>query len=518
MINKVSSLVLGLGLCFGVVGEAHAQLQYPDPVTNIQASDGTYPTTVLVSWTAASGGAPATKYLVYRSLDNAYCPGTPVGEVNAPITQYVDTPPLTATKYYYSVRAVSAANLQSDCVDTDSGRAGGLPAPLPPENLDASDNYSDKIRVTWELPQNSQPIVSFQLFRSDTSSFCTGEPIAYVPAQALAYDDFEPEYRAEGYYYSMKSVGSSPDLLSDCTDVVVHGFLEQPKPPLPPSQVSASDGLFGDKVEVVWQHPTAGGPITNYNLYRSEDPSAPGCSSPLVTGLPASQAAFSDTNVTPGRTYYYSIGSRGPGGVSSCSKIDPGHAKIGPATISATDGDFPDKVVITWRPPAGGGDVIGYELFKSNSCTGTRLGGQVFAPGTTSYTDKSVMPGETYHYSVRVVSPNGYSNCSTDPGFAVTECSDGIDNDGDGLIDFPEDPGCDSKYDDDERSPKYVCDNGLDDDGDGKVDFRIDGTGDPGCDSPVDPSEDDMGAALKSPTFAKFNTFLGQWNFAELIN
>lgn len=31
-----------------------------------------------------------------------------------------------------------------------------------------------------------------------------------------------------------------------------------------------------------------------------------------------------------------------------------------------------------------------------------------------------------------------------------TECSDGVDNDGDGLIDFPDDPGCDSATDDDE--------------------------------------------------------------------
>lgn len=36
---------------------------------------------------------------------------------------------------------------------------------------------------------------------------------------------------------------------------------------------------------------------------------------------------------------------------------------------------------------------------------------------------------------------------------AVTECSDGIDNDGDGLIDYPNDPDCDSLSDDDESSP-----------------------------------------------------------------
>lgn len=55
------------------------------------------------------------------------------------------------------------------------------------------------------------------------------------------------------------------------------------------------------------------------------------------------------------------------------------------------------------------------------------------------------------------------------------ECRDGIDNDGDGLIDN-DDVGC-SEYDDpDELDPAEppVCSNGLDDDGDGNVDYPED--------------------------------------------
>jgi hypothetical protein len=47
-------------------------------------------------------------------------------------------------------------------------------------------------------------------------------------------------------------------------------------------------------------------------------------------------------------------------------------------------------------------------------------------------------------------------------------CSDGVDSDGDGVSDFPSDPGCKSGVFDDEDP---ACQNGLDDDGDGKVDF-----------------------------------------------
>ena len=49
-------------------------------------------------------------------------------------------------------------------------------------------------------------------------------------------------------------------------------------------------------------------------------------------------------------------------------------------------------------------------------------------------------------------------------------CSDGIDDDGDGLVDYPQDPGC-KNADDYASVESPVCQNGVDDDGDGRVDF-----------------------------------------------
>ena len=68
------------------------------------------------------------------------------------------------------------------------------------------------------------------------------------------------------------------------------------------------------------------------------------------------------------------------------------------------------------------------------------------------------------------------------------ECDDGIDNDGDGKVDYPADPGCSSKNDDDE-SDLPECSDGIDNDGDGKADAD-----DPGClreDGTWDPNDDD---------------------------
>jgi len=67
-----------------------------------------------------------------------------------------------------------------------------------------------------------------------------------------------------------------------------------------------------------------------------------------------------------------------------------------------------------------------------------------------------------------------------------TQCNNGIDDDGDGKTDYPNDPGCSSPTDNWEHDPNGpACDNGTDDDGDGKVDYPSDA----GCTSPSDTSE-----------------------------
>ena len=77
----------------------------------------------------------------------------------------------------------------------------------------------------------------------------------------------------------------------------------------------------------------------------------------------------------------------------------------------------------------------------------------------------------------------------TDPP-AGAACADTIDNDGDGLIDHPADPGCTGPTDTDETDQPGVlqCSDGLDNDSDGLTDHP----GDPGCSAPADPNETDL--------------------------
>jgi hypothetical protein len=70
-------------------------------------------------------------------------------------------------------------------------------------------------------------------------------------------------------------------------------------------------------------------------------------------------------------------------------------------------------------------------------------------------------------------------------------CADGIDNDSDGSIDHPADPGCTDATDTDETDPPPppppACSDGIDNDSDGSIDYPID----PGCSSGTDTNETD---------------------------
>jgi hypothetical protein len=66
------------------------------------------------------------------------------------------------------------------------------------------------------------------------------------------------------------------------------------------------------------------------------------------------------------------------------------------------------------------------------------------------------------------------------------ECANGLDDDGDGLVDHAEDPGCTDATDPDEHEASLVCDDGEDNDDDGYVDHPAD----PGCGSPTGSRED----------------------------
>lgn len=84
---------------------------------------------------------------------------------------------------------------------------------------------------------------------------------------------------------------------------------------------------------------------------------------------------------------------------------------------------------------------------------------------------------------------NDYCNMPPPP---APQCDDTIDNDGDGLVDYPLDPGCTDEDDDSESPnppPLFQCMDSIDNDQDGLVDYP----NDPGCSGVTDNDETNSG-------------------------
>jgi streptogramin lyase len=97
-----------------------------------------------------------------------------------------------------------------------------------------------------------------------------------------------------------------------------------------------------------------------------------------------------------------------------------------------------------------------------------------------------------------VLASGGFLTDAPQQVFVVSgDCADDVDDDGDGLIDFPADTGCANATDPSEKSAAKVCDDGIDNDGDGEIDFpndpgcqNVNGTESPQCDDNLDNDND----------------------------
>jgi len=114
----------------------------------------------------------------------------------------------------------------------------------------------------------------------------------------------------------------------------------------------------------------------------------------------------------------------------------------------------------------GGGDVTVYDEDTDaslGSATPSRGGDGTWGYSGNTCADNIYAEQNGTTTDTFTVSGNG---CGTPP---VAQCSDGIDNDGDGLIDFPADPGCTDANDNDETDPLPPIDPGFAD----QTDFKI---------------------------------------------
>jgi hypothetical protein len=186
-----------------------------------------------------------------------------------------------------------------------------------------------------------------------------------------------------------------------------------PTVPTAPQSLAATAG--SGSVSLSWAAPASNGgaAITGYNVYRGT--SAGGESAtPVATNVMTT--SFTDTALTNGTTYYYTVAAVNSVGTSPQSN----EASATPVAVQATVPSAPQSlaavagngsVSLSWSAPAsdGGSAITGYNVYR-----GTTAGGESTTPlasnvSGTSFTDTGLVNGTTYFYTVAAVNAVGVS-------------------------------------------------------------------------------------------------------------
>jgi len=252
----------------------------------------------------------------------------------------------------------------------------------------------------------------------------------------LDYRDIQQNYRyTDGYTYFWDDVAAVPYLFN-ATQKEFISFDDERSIETKASYVAARglggvmfwelSGDNGDLIHAIWEG--FGNPVIPVPTYACSDgidndndglidyPNDPGCSCPEdtdETDLPAPPPT-ADITVT----------------VAIGSDWQTGYC----ATVTVTNNG---NQQVAWEVEF---DVVG-TISSLWSAEYTRNGDTVTAWGVSW--NRTLPPGASTTF--------GFCAERNQP--VCFQCSDGVDNDGDGLIDYPDDPGCSSFKDDDETDP-----------------------------------------------------------------
>ncbi|MGO8672106.1 MAG: choice-of-anchor tandem repeat GloVer-containing protein, partial [Capsulimonadaceae bacterium] len=332
----------------------------PAAPTSLTASAGN--ALVSLSWTA---GAGATSYNIYRATASG-AEGSAAAGATA-VTSYLDTGLTNGVKCYYTVDAVGGAG-----TSVASNEASATPEPsAPPAPTGFSATAGDsQVSLFWTA---SLGATSYRIFRA-TASGAEGS----TPAGAANLPTYIDTGLTNGvtYYYTVAAVngvGTSPQSAEASTT---------PESTILPAPAGLTATAGNARVTLSWMANSA---ATSYNVYRATASGAEGAG---AVGTSTS-ASYSDTGLTGGVTYYYSVSAVDAAGTSPQSNEAYATAELllpsAPAGLSATSSS--GAIILSWT---GDGSATSYSIY-----VGTASGAESGVPVASTTRSGVLVTGMT---------------------------------------------------------------------------------------------------------------------------
>ncbi|TAK66249.1 MAG: T9SS type A sorting domain-containing protein, partial [Bacteroidetes bacterium] len=331
------------------------------PVERITATDGLFEDRVVVQWSRVPN--VNLLYEIFRD-------GELLSVASSEDSVYIDMTGIRGVEYNYCVKVLSPEGLLSG-----ERCAIGKTIVFAPEPFSASyDDFSSGVELHWG--RKSNVAISYMIYRD-------GNILVETASNINRYFDTTATPGVEHFYAIIAR--DSTDRYSDFVNAAGKRAYV-----LPPTNFSATDGTYPDRVKLTWRNPAQ--PIFDHWLMRDGNV--------LQAHVPAGDTMFIDTTAQPGVTHTYCMFSS-DGAHESKSVCDNGGIGIlpAPANVVASDSLFDDMITVTWEDTSNLEDK--FIIARSDGKRDT------LAANTTSFTDMLATPGTEYTFCVTAVSANG---------------------------------------------------------------------------------------------------------------
>ena len=352
-----------------------------------------------LSWSKVAG---VTGYLVYYSTDNSNF--TKLKTINSQSTTSYTVGGLTAGKAYYfalisytDINGKITKSKRTSSLKITATSSSSVPAP---SNLKVAEYSNSAIKLTWT---KASDVTGYYVYRSTDGKKYS--KIKTLKASTTAYTNTSLT-AGKKYYYSIASykntstgaVAIGPK--SSAINITTTSSSSVPAP----SNLKVAE-YSNSAIKLTW---TKAPDVTGYYVYRSTD----GKKYSKIKTLKAYTTAYTNTSLTAGKKYYYSIASYK--NTSTGVAIGPKSSAVNALTISSSKLSYPsgfavkevatDAIKLVWNKSS---NVSGYYIYRSiDNKNFSKI--KALPSSSTSYTNIALYLDTTYYYKIAsYVNSNG---------------------------------------------------------------------------------------------------------------
>jgi hypothetical protein len=266
----------------------------PSAPTNLVAG-GLNPTTINLTWTAATDNIGVTNYLVFRDTLPS-----PIASVVG--TAFSDTGLTPLSSHSYRVLAIDGAgNLSGFSNTATANTPADTTAPSAPADLTAVGATSTTINLSWDASTDNVGVVGYQVFRD-------GGAVAIATVSTTNFSDTGLGVGST-HTYTVKAIDAANNTSGASNTITASTQGNDVTPPTVPTALTAT-GSSSTTIDLNWTASTDNFAVTGYKVFRD------GGATEVAT---VSTTSFSDTGLAVNSTHSYTVKAFDAAGNQSAS-------------------------------------------------------------------------------------------------------------------------------------------------------------------------------------------------------